>query len=167
MPREYIPYLFMALALVFVIRRGLRSMQGQRIRAENLWMVPVLLVLVAAGSIAMQPPHDSTGVGILAAATLAGAVAGWYRGKTVHITLDADTGMLTGRGSVIGMMLILAIYVGRMGVQTWARSHQDHSGTALLVADAALLFGCATLIVSRLEMWLRCRKLMADGTSAA
>ena len=111
------------------------------------------------------PPRDITAIAALAAATLAGAGAGWYRGKFTHITLDADTGMLTGKGSAIGLVLILAIYVGRYAVVAWARSHPDHSGTAVMIADAALLFGFATLIVSRLEMWLRCRKLMTGAAT--
>ena len=167
MPQNYIPYLVMAVALIFVVRRNLRSMKGRRIRAENLWMIPALLIAIAAISIWMAPPRDVTGIAILTAAALVGAVAGWYRGKTTHITLDAETGVLTGKASAVGMLLILGLYVGRMAVQTWARTHPDHSGTAVLVADSVLLFGFATLIVARLEMWVRCRKLMAAGTAAA
>ena len=167
MPQTYIPYLIMAVALIFVIRRNLRSMKGRRIRTENLWMIPALLVAIGAISIWMAPPRDATGIAILTVASMAGAVAGWYRGKTTHISIDVETGVLTGKASVVGMLLILTLYVGRMAVQTWARTHSDHSGTAVLVADSALLFGFATLIVARLEMWVRCRKLMADGPSAA
>ena len=164
MPQSYIPYLVMAAALIFMIRRNLRS---RRIRAETLWVFPVLLTAIAALSIAQRPPRDALGIGVLVLATAAGAVAGWYRGKFTHISLDAETGVLTGKGSVIGLALILALYVGRYAVVAWAQSHPDQAGTAVLAADSALLFGFATLIVSRLEIWLRCRKLMAGGAPAA
>lgn len=164
MPQSYVPYLVMAVALIFMIRRNLRS---RRIRAETLWMVPVLLVAIAALSIYMKPPRDAIGVGAMVVASLAGCAAGWYRGKFTHITLDAETGVITGKGSVIGLALILALYVGRYAVVAWAQSHPDQAGTAVAAADAALAFGFATLIVSRLEMWLRCRKLMADAAPAA
>ena len=164
MPQTYIPYLIMAVAMVFMIRRNLAA---RRIYAGTLWIFPVLLVVIAALTIVQSPPRDSFGIAVVTAAALAGAVAGWYRGKFTHITLDAETGVLTGRGSVVGMVLILALYVGRYAVIDWTRTHPDHSGTAVVAADSALLFGFATLIVSRLEMWVRCRKLMADGTSAA
>ena len=133
----------------------------------SLWIIPVMLVLIAGLAIFQSPPHGTTAIAVVTVAALAGAAAGWYRGKLTHITLDAETGLLTGKGSVIGLIIILALYIGRYAVMAWARSHPDHSGTAVMVADAALLFGFATLIVARLEMWLRCSKLMAAGVSAA
>ncbi|MGZ3272256.1 MAG: hypothetical protein ACXU82_14450 [Caulobacteraceae bacterium] len=163
MPQSYIPYLVMAVALIFMIRRNLRS---RVIRADTLWVFPLILLVIAALTLALNPPRDALGVGALVLCALVGAVAGWYRGKFTHITLDADTGVLTGKGSVVGLVLILALYVGRQAVVTWARSHPDHSGTAVLAADCALVLGFATLIVSRLEMWLRCRTLMAGTASA-
>ena len=164
MPQNYIAYLVMAVAIIFMIRRNLAS---RRIRAGTLWVFPVILTAIAALSISQTPPHDALGVAILAVGAAAGAVAGWYRGKFTRITLDAETGVLTGQGSIIGMALILAIYVGRYAVISWAQSHPEQGGTAVVVADCALVFGFATLIVSRLEMWLRCRKLMAGNASAA
>lgn len=163
MLQTYIPYLVMAAVLILVMRRNLRS---RRIRAETLWVIPALLVLIAALSIAQRPPQDGSGIAGLVLATLAGAVVGWWRGKSTRIALDIETGVLTGKGSVIGMALILALYVGRYAVMAWAQSHPDQGGTAVVAADCALLFGFATLIVSRLEMWLRCRKLMAGAPKA-
>lgn len=164
MPQSYIPYLVMAVALIFMIRRNLRS---RRIRAETLWVFPLILIAIAAISIAERPPRDAAGIAGVVLAALAGAVAGWYRGKFTHISLDAETGVLTGRGSVIGLVLILALYVGRYAVVAWAQSHPEQGGTAVVIADCVLVFGFATLIVSRLEMWLRCRKLMANAAPAA
>jgi len=164
MPQSYIPYLVMAVALIFMIRRSLRS---RRIQAETLWVFPVLLIAIAALSIVQKPPRDALGIAGVVLAGLAGAGAGWYRGKFTHITLDSDTGALTGKGSVMGLVLILAIYVGRYAVLAWAQSHPEQGGTAVVIADCALVFGFATLIVSRLEMWLRCRKLMAASTPSA
>ena len=164
MPQSYIPYLVMAAALIFMIRRNLRS---RRIRAETLWVFPVLLIAIAAVSVAEHPPQGAVGIAALILAALAGAVAGWYRGKFTQITLDTQTGVLTGKGSVLGLAVILALYVGRYAVVGWAQLHPEQAGTAVVAADSALLFGFATLIVSRLEIWLRCRKLMAGAAPAA
>jgi hypothetical protein len=164
MPQNYVPYLVMAVAIIFMIRRNLRS---RRIRAETLWVIPVILLAIAALTIYQAPPHNALGIAIVAAGALAGAVAGWYRGKFTHITLDAQTGALTGKGSVVGLMLILALLMGRYAVRAWAQSHPDKSGIAIAVTDAVFLFGFVTLIVARLEMWLRCRRLMAQAAPAA
>ncbi|HEY4029573.1 MAG TPA: hypothetical protein VGM25_04475 [Caulobacteraceae bacterium] len=152
------------MAIIFMIRRNLRS---RRIRAETLWVIPVILTAIAALTIYQAPPHDAVGVAIVAAGAVGGAVAGWYRGKFTHITLDSATGVLTGKGSVIGLVLILALLMGRYAVRAWAQTHPDKSGIAIAVTDAVFLFGFATLIVARLEMWLRCRKLMASPAQAA
>jgi hypothetical protein len=164
MPKEYIPYLIMAVALIFMIRRNLGA---RRIRAGTLWVYPVILTAVAALAVAQTPPHNTLGVAILIAGALGGAVAGWYRGKLTHITLDAETGVLTGKGSAIGLIIILALLVVRQAIRTWAMSHPDKGGVAVAIADAAFLFGFATLIVARLEMWVRCRKLMAAGAAVS
>jgi hypothetical protein len=164
MPQTYIPYLIMAAALILMIRRNLRA---NRIRVQTLWIFPVVLLLIAGLSIGQSPPRDALGIAILAAGVVAGAVAGWYRGKFTHITLDAETGMLTGKGSVIGLVLILALFIARYAVKSWTQTHPDHSGIAVAIADAAMAMGFVTLIVARLEMWLRCRKLMAAGATAA
>ncbi len=164
MPQNYIPYLIMAVALIFMIRRNLSS---RRIRANTLWIFPVLLTAIAVLAVSQSPPRDAVGIAIVGAATLAGAVAGWYRGKFTHITLDAETGILTGKGSIVGLAIILGLFMARYAVMTWARTHPDHGGIAVIVADGALLFGFATLIVARLEMWLRCRKLMEAGAASA
>lgn len=148
----------MAVALIFVIRRSLRS---RRIQAGTLWVFPVILIAIGAGSIYLRPPRDAIGIGAMVLAGLAGGLAGWYRGKFTHISLDAETGVITGKGSVIGLALILVLYVGRYAVVAWAQSHPEQAGTAVAAADAALVFGFATLIVARLEMYVRCRKLMA------
>jgi hypothetical protein len=164
MPQSYIPYLVIAVALIFMIRRNLGS---RRIRAETLWVFPVILLAIAAVFIYQSPPRNALGVAIVAVGALAGAVAGWYRGKFTHITLDPETGVLTGKGSVIGLLIILVLIAGRMAVRAWTLSHPDKEGIAVAVADAVFLFGFATLIVARLEIWVRCRKLMAAKASAA
>jgi hypothetical protein len=164
MPQNYIAYMVMAVAIIFMIRRNLRS---RRIRAETLWVFPVILLAIAVLTVAQNPPHDATGIAILAAGAAGGAVAGWYRGKFTHITLDAETGVLTGKGSVVGLLIILGLLVARFAIRSWAATHPDKGGIAIAIADAAFLFGFATLIVARLEMWLRCRKLMAAAAPTA
>jgi len=164
MPQSYIPYLVMAVAIVFMIRRNLRT---RRIQAGTLWVFPVLLIAIAALAIYARPPRDTISIAVMVAAGAVGCVIGWYRGKFTHITLDAETGIITGRGSVIGLALLLVLYVARYAVISWAQSHPEQASNAVMAADSALVLGFATLIVSRLEMWLRCRKLMAAAAPAA
>jgi len=164
MDKTYLPYLIMAVALIFMIRRNLAA---RRIRAGTLWVLPLILIAIAALAIAQTPPHDALGVAILAVGAAAGAAAGWYRGKLTHITLDPETGVLTGKGSVMGLVVILGLLVARQAIRAWAVSHPDKGGMAVAIADAVFLCGFVTLIVARLEMWLRCRKLMAGTATAA
>ena len=164
MDKSYIIYLVMAAAIILMIRRNMRA---NRIQVGTLWVMPVILLLIAALTVAQSPPHDALGIAIVAAGTIGGAAAGWYRGKLTHITLDEETGVLTGKASAIGLILILGLMVARYAIRAWAQTHPDKSGVAVAIADAVFLFGFATLIVARLEMWLRCRKLMAARTAVA
>jgi hypothetical protein len=164
MPKEYITYLVTAVAMIFMIRRTLRS---RRIKVETMWIVPVLLVVIAALAVSQSPPHDPITIAALVLVTLIGAAIGWQRGRLTHIALDSADGALTSKGSVWGLVLILGLYVARQGVKTWALSQPRHGETAIMAVDGLLLFGFASVIVARLEMYLRCRKLLAEGGAAA
>ena len=164
MDKTYIPYLITAVAMVFLIRRTLRS---RTVRIETMWIIPVLLIAIAVLVIVQAPPREPVGVAALVISALAGAALGWQRGRFTHITIDQGTGALTSKGSVWGLVLVLGLFVIRQAVRTWAMSQPRHSEIAIVVADAATVLGFATVIVARLEMYLRCRKLLANGGVAA
>lgn len=164
MPHSYIPYLIMLLVLGLVVRRSLR---GRRIKVDTLWIIPVMLILAAGSMIAQSPPHDPKNIAGLVIATLLGVGVGWQRGKLTRINLDAETGVLTSQASPAAVLLIVGLFAARFGLRAWMAEHPGQGEDWVTATDALVLFGAATVIVARLEMWLRCRRLIAAGAGRA
>jgi len=164
MPNNYIPYLIALFALAMVVRRSLR---GQRLRVDRLWIIPVLLVLAAALTIAQSPPTDPATILALAFAALVGVAVGWQRGRLTRISLDPATGILTSQASPTAVMLIVALFAIRFGLKMLLAQSSIHSAQAVGATDALLLFGVGMIAVARIEMWIRCRRLMAAGAGIA
>ena len=164
MPNSYIPYLIAVFVLAMVVRRSLR---GQRLRVDRLWVIPVLLVLAAVMTIAQAPPTDPATVMALAFAALVGAAVGWQRGRLTRINLDPATGILTSQASPAAVVLIVALFAVRFGLKMWLSQNSAHSAQAVGATDALLLFGVGVIAVARIEMWIRCRRLMAAGAGIA
>ena len=164
MPHNYIPLVIMLLVVGLVIRRSLR---GQRIRVDTLWVIPLMLIAVAAAMIVQSPPADPGTMIALGIATLLGAGVGWQRGRLTRISLDAETGVLTSQASPVAVGLILGLIAARFALRYWIAQNPGKGDNLASAADALVLFSFATVIVARLEMWLRCKRLIAAGAGQA
>jgi hypothetical protein len=160
----YLPYLIAAFVLAMVLRRSLR---GRQIKVDRLWVIPALLIVAAASMIAQAPPTDPVMIATLVLAALAGAAIGWQRGRLTRIDLDPDTGVLMSKASPAAVILIVAIFALRYGVKFWLQSHPSRGPEAVTATDALLLFSVGMLSVARIEMWIRCRRLIAAGVGHA
>jgi lysylphosphatidylglycerol synthetase-like protein (DUF2156 family) len=167
MPNSLIPYLIAVFVLAMVVRRSLR---GQRLKVDRLWVIPLLLVLAAVMTIAQAPPTDPAMILGLALAALVGAAVGWQRGRLTRINLDPATGILTSQASPAAVILIVTLFAVRFGLKMWlsqGNAQNTHSAQAVGATDALLLFGVGMIAVARIEMWIRCRRLMAAGAGIA
>jgi hypothetical protein len=164
MPHGYLTYLIPVLVLAMVLRRSLR---GQRLKVDRLWVIPALLVIATAMMLSQAPPTDPAAIATLVLVTLLGAAIGWQRGRLTRISLDAETGVLTSKASAAAVILILAVFALRFGVKTWLDEHPHKDAWAAIAADGLLLFGVGGISVARIEMWIRCKRLMAAGAGIA
>jgi hypothetical protein len=164
MPNSYIPYLIAVFVLAMVVRRSLR---GQRLKVDRLWVIPVLLIVAAVMTIVQAPPQDPAMILALALAALVGAAVGWQRGRLTRINLDPDTGILTSQASPAAVLLIAGVFALRFGLRFWLEQNPHKGGQALVATDALLLFGVGMIAVARIEMWIRCKRLMAAGAGIA
>jgi hypothetical protein len=152
---------FAIIAVVLALR--FRSMGKERpLKVQSLWVVPVVYLLLA-GSMLFALPPPPKGWGLVALGIAIGAAVGWHRGKLIRIHRDPETGELRQRASPLAMILLAALVVVKLGARSVfgeAAATQPGSG-AMLLTDAFIGFALGLLSATRLELYLRARRLPA------
>ena len=152
---------FVIVAVVLAIR--LRSMSKERpLKLSTLWLIPVIYLLIA-GSMMFELPPPPLGWGLVVVGLGVGLVVGWYRGKTIHIERNPETGELTQRASPLAMLLLAAIVILKLGARAiFGETAATQPGSsALLLTDAFLGFALGLLSATRLELYLRGQRLLS------
>lgn len=108
-----------------------------------------------------RQPFAPLDYAVLALGLTLGTVAGWWRGKMTTIERHAD-GTLKVQASPIGLVLILGLMLGRRMLAASLEPHAAEWGlNVLAVTDAFLLFVAGMTVLSRIEMWIRARRILA------
>lgn len=165
MPQSYVPFVAMGAALVLII---LRNRRKRTLRPHLMWIVPAI-VLPLIGMGLWFTPHAPFGLlayAAFAAALTLGALAGWWRGKTITIEKQPD-GVLKAQASPLGLVLIVGLLAVRGGLREVMQTHAAawHLDAAV-VTDAFLLFAVGLIVAQRVEMYLRARKVQAGGSDS-
>ncbi len=153
---------FVIIAVVFALR--LRSMSRERpLNLGSLWIAPAIYMLLAGSTLfALTPPP--VGWGLLILGLMVGTGIGWHRGKLIRIRRNPETGKLSQRASPLALLLLLALVILKLG----ARTIFGHTAagaprsSAMLLTDAFIGFAFGLLMATRLEIYLRGRKLLSN-----
>jgi hypothetical protein len=163
-PLSYVIPILVILPLVYLRLR--RMMKPQPLKLNRLWIRPVVILALGISAIgAALPPMGDLPWFVLAA--LIGGALGWQWGRLMVIHIDPATGTLMTRGSqaaLIVMVLLLALRVGlRAGLNLEAAAwHLD----AVLITDGFIVFAAFLFGVRGLEMYLRARRVLAEGAAS-
>ena len=139
-----------------------------------MWIMPAIFIpLIVLGLWGMREaptadlsPYAALDWVILAAAVALGIVAGWWRGRMITIHKDGD-GVLKAQASPLGLIILVALLVGRQALRPWLEGHADAFGLNITAIEQAfLIFVLGLIVVQRLEMFLRARTVMAGGRDA-
>ncbi|MEO6432528.1 MAG: hypothetical protein ABIO29_00930 [Sphingomicrobium sp.] len=156
---------FAVLALVFALR--FRSMNKERpLDLKRIWILPGVLIVLAAMTLSAMPP-DTTTLMWAALALAVGAVIGWYRGKTIAIHHDPQTGQLTQKPSLIGFLLVVVLVGLKFGARSLfgidpaAATGATPDPAAAMFTDILLAFAIGLLVATQAEVTLRAKRLMA------
>jgi hypothetical protein len=148
--------LLLALAL-----RARRMSQPRPLRIERMWMLPALYGVIVAALYWVHPPHGAVWA-MAGAGLLIGAALGWYRGKLMHLSIDAQTQAVMQQGSTAAMIFIFVLVALRFVTRQYAVEVGGDDPEAVLAAtDVLLAFGFGFLTVQRVEMSLRAKALIA------
>lgn len=170
-PQVLGPLIGLAIALPLIL---LRNRRPRTLNPQWMWVMPVIIVPLMGFAIwgtSMDPtmPHvafDGLAWAVLAVGLILGGVFGWWRGKMTTIEKHAD-GTLKAQASPIGLVLIVAVMLGRRALTAFLEPHAAEWGlNALAITDAFLLFVVGMVVVQRIEMYIRARRIQAgDGDS--
>ena len=154
---------FVVVAAVVALR--LRSMSKERpLKVSTLWVVPVVYLLLMAWTLFALPPAPA-GWGMLVGGLAVGLAVGWHRGKLIRLHRSPDTGELRQKASPLALILLLALIVLKSGARAiFGESAATQAGSgAMLLTDAFIGFALGLLSATRLELYLRARRLLAEG----
>lgn len=159
-PGSLLSYLVPAavFALLFLFRA--RSMSRERpLKLERLWVFPAFYLVITIVVLVQLPPTP-VGWAACIGALLVGAGLGWYRGKTMRITVDPDTHQLNQKASLAGILFIMVIILVRSAARMeGAAMHLN----VTMLTDALLFLALGLFSATRLEMYLRGRRLLAEA----
>jgi len=161
--QSWISYAITIGIIVVIMALRMRRMGQMRpLNLNNLWIVPALYLVVAALMFFQLPP---TGwVAIASAAALAvGAAVGWQRGKMMHIHVDPETHALNQKASPAAMIFLIALIIVRTGARSVLGQESDISPAML--TDPLIAFALGMFSLTRLEMYLRAKRLLEEARS--
>jgi hypothetical protein len=167
-----IPLLIIIPILFFRMRKMRRP---EPLKLGRLWIRPVAVLLGCGAVLFLPQPGTPSALQMtalewagLALAALTGAVAGWHYGKTTVIEVHPQNGTLLARGSMMAMLVIVALLAVKLGLKPALAAegpalHLD----MLLVTDALIVFSAALFTARAVEIWLRARRVMdASGRAS-
>jgi hypothetical protein len=146
-----------------VVGFRLKSMSKERpLKLSTLWIVPVVYLLIAGWMMFALPPTP-TGWMLMIAGLAVGIGLGWYRGKLIHIHRDEESGQLLQKASPLAMILLLGLIVLKLGSRAiFGEMAATHPGSgAMLLTDTFIGFALGLLSATRLELYLRAKKMFA------
>ena len=154
---------------VFLLIFGLRMrrmMQSRPFNVQNVWILPAIFVAMTALAIWGRPPSGTEWLWVLGAFVV-GAGLGWFRAKTIRLTLTPDTRQVMAQGSPLAMVFILAIFAVRFALRGVMAAESNALGISVAVVDSAFLaMACGLFIARAVEMGLRATKLLRQPSVA-
>lgn len=163
--QTWITYAISIAVIVVVLALRMRRMNQMRpLKLGSLWIVPALYLVVAAILFVQLPP-----VGWVAIASaiglLIGAAVGWQRGKMMSIHVDPETHALNQKASPAAMIFLMGLIVVRAG----ARGVLGHEGTVspAMLTDPLIAFALGMFTLTRLEMYLRAKRMLEEARGRA
>lgn len=150
------------IAVVFALRMR-RMGQSRRLRLEMLWVVPAIYFVIAVLMFIQLPPKAGVAIAS-AAALLIGAAVGWKRGTMMHIHVDPETHALDQKASPAAMLFLVALVAIRM----LGRGLLGAEGVSpAMVTDPLIAFALGMFTLTRVEMFLRGRRLLDEARARA
>lgn len=151
---------------IILLVRARRMRRTQPLKLERLWIVPAAYLVFAGIMMWTLPPHIRD-IPWLALALAVGAGIGWWRGAMMRITVDAETHALNQQASPAALVFLLLIVVARSAMRSGMMGETSALHlSAAFVTDIFIIFALGLLTATRLEMFLRARRMLGDARAS-
>jgi len=161
-PGAWVGYVLSAIIISTVLFLRFRSMRRtRRLRLEWLWVVPAIYALVTASVLYQSVPSGIQWLYAVIALAF-GGLLGWRRGALMRINIDPETHELNQQASPAAMLFILVLIVVRQGLRMEAGTMGFN---AAFLTDLLVLFALGLFSATRLEMFLRARRMLQTHLS--
>lgn len=148
---------FIAIVMVLRVRRMGRM---RSLNLGTLWIVPALYAVVAGLAFLQLPPTLPVVIACLCALVIGGAV-GWTRGKMMQIHVDPETHALNQKASPAAMAFLIGLVVVRAGARSILG--EGSSVSPAMLTDPLIAFALGMFSLTRLEMYLRAKRLIREA----
>jgi len=147
---------FAVFAVIFSFRAR-RMTRMRPLKLERLWVVPAIYLAIVVATFTATPP-SAAGWAVALVALIVGCALGWQRGRLMAIHVDPETHALSQRGSPMAILFLFAIVAIKLAAQAEGKAlHFD----VALITDAALALALGMFATTRVEMYLRAKRMLA------
>ena len=153
---------------MFIVIFGLRARRMSQMRPlklERLWIVPAIYLVLVAANFVVKPPTPAAwrGVGCGVAGRRGARLAAWPADADQCRSRTRTT--LSQKGSPLAILFLLAIIGVKIGGA--GRGTRRSGFDVALVTDAALAFALGMFTMTRIEMYLRAKRLLDEQRGSA
>jgi len=162
---SWIGYAITIAVVIVAMALRMRGMSKMRpLKLGSLWIVPVIYLAVAVWMFVLLPPVGWVAIASVGA-LLIGAAVGWQRGRMMQIHVDPETHALNQKASPAAMFFLIALIVVRSGARSLLGA-ESHVSPAMLT-DPLIAFALGMFTLTRLEMYLRAKRLLEAARTAS
>ncbi|HEX3672954.1 MAG TPA: hypothetical protein VHU87_01650 [Rhizomicrobium sp.] len=164
------PYIVPVIVLALFARRLIKN-EPRKVRLGGLFVLPLLLVVAVAATLANTPAPPLFWMVGYAIALVLGAGVGFLTTHHQEFTIDPATGTVMSRATPIGTILIVILFALRFGLklvvpQMNAPTGGHPSADVLAWTDAGLIFSTGLMIARAATTWFHARPLIAAHRAA-
>lgn len=155
-----IGFVILGVVLYFRARRGMRE---RRLRVEWLWIVPLVYFCIA-GMLFWRFPPGGWALVFTLLAFAGGCALGWQRGRFTRVLVDPETHEVRQAASPAAILFLVLLIAIRMGARAMAEAGQaTFHLDVMAVSDVLIGFAVGLLVMTRVEIYLRARRLLEEA----
>lgn len=124
------------------------------VRPNRIWIMPAVLTLGIGMGVAQTFTLSSTNISMLLICSIVGMGVGIWRGKLDVVRVHPNSGKITFRTPVAGIVLFVAVIALRMLVSYWGEEHN-----LVQLGNDMLLIPLLSVYIRRYYVYLRYKQL--------